>query len=82
MKSVEDLGTGKFSIYVDRLEFDGDKGKFVFPFADIEGFAFSLQMKILFSLHDGTYYEVESKIPRSASKYMVLYRFLIGKEYK
>jgi hypothetical protein len=39
-------------------------------------------MKILFSLHDGTYYEVESKIPRSASKYMVLYRFLIGKEYK
>ncbi len=82
MKSVEELGTGRFSIYVDRMEFEGDKGKFVFPFADIEGFAFSLQMKILFSLHDGTYYEVESKIPRSAAKYMVLYRFLIGKEYK
>ena len=32
-------------------------------------------------MKDGTYYEVDSKIPRSAVKYMVLYRFLIGKEY-
>jgi len=82
MKSVENLGTGRFSIFVDRFEFEGDKGKFVFPFTDIEGFAFSLQMKILFSLHNGDYYEVESHVYRSAEKYMILYRFLIGKEYK
>jgi len=82
MKSVENLGTGKLSIFVDRFEFEGDKGKFVFPFTDIEGFAFSLQKKILFSLHNGDYFEVESEIQRSAEKYMVLYRFLIGKEYK
>ena len=82
LKSVENLGTGRLSIFVDRFEFDGDKGKFVFPFADIEGFAFSLQKKILFSLQNGDYFEVESDIQRSAEKYMVLYRFLIGKEYK
>lgn len=82
LKSVEDLGTGRFSIFVDRFEFDGDKGKFVYPFADIEGFAFSLQKKILFSLKNGDYFEVESHIQRSAEKYMVLYRNLIGKEYK
>ena len=69
------------AIYKDRLEFVSANETFTFPFSEIAGFAFSLQMKILFSMKDGTYYEVDSKIPRSAVKYMVLYRFLIGKEY-
>lgn len=81
LKSVETLGHGRFGIYVDRLEFSGDKGVFSFPFKDIIGFAFSLQMKILFTMRDGTYYEVDSDHLRSAVKYMVLYRYLIGKEY-
>lgn len=83
LKSVDIIGRGTFSIYKDRLEFvdDGTGEKHVFYFKDLAGFAFSLQMKILFSLKDGTYYEVDSEIPRSAFKYMVLYRFLIGKEY-
>ena len=81
LKSVENLGTGTFGIYTDRLEFNGEKGVFSFPFADIIGFAFSMQMKLLFTMKDGTYYEVESKHLRSAVKYMVLYRYLIGKEY-
>ena len=81
LKSVDVLGEGRFAVYNDRFEFESADEKFVFPFEDIAGFAFSLQMKILFSLKDGTYYEVDSKIPRSAVKYMVLYRFLIGKEY-
>lgn len=83
LKSVESLGKGRFAIFKDRFEFEdaNTKEKFVFPFNEIAGFAFSLQMKILFSLKDGTYYEVDSDIQRSAVKYMVLYRFLIGKEY-
>jgi len=83
LKSVDIIGHGTFAIYTDRLEFHADdtNEKFVFPFSDLAGFAFSLQMKILFSLKDGTYYEVDSEIPRSAFKYMVLYRYLIGKEY-
>jgi len=83
LKSVDIIGKGTFAIYTDRLEFDIDETneKYVFPFKDLAGFAFSLQMKILFSLKDGTYYEVDSEIPRSAFKYMVLYRYLIGKEY-
>ena len=66
---------------IDFSEFQTEEEKYVFPFEEIGGFAFSLQMKILFSMKDGTYYEVDSEIPRSAVKYMVLYRFLIGKEY-
>ena len=81
LKSVDVLGEGRFGIYKDRLEFVSADETFTFPFSEIAGFAFSLQMKILFSMKDGTYYEVDSKIPRSAVKYMVLYRFLIGKEY-
>ncbi|HJJ66187.1 MAG TPA: hypothetical protein O0W84_00420, partial [Methanocorpusculum sp.] len=81
LKSVDILGNGRFAIYKDRFEFQTEDDKYVFPFEEIAGFAFSLQMKILFSLKDGTYYEVDSNIPRSAVKYMVLYRFLIGKEY-
>ncbi len=81
LKSVDCLGHGKFAIYKNRFEFEAENEKYVFPFSEIAGFAFSLQMKILFSLKDGTYFEVDSEVPRSATKYMVLYRFLIGKEY-
>ncbi|HJJ55280.1 MAG TPA: lysophospholipid acyltransferase family protein [Methanocorpusculum sp.] len=81
LKSVDCVGRGNFAIYRDRFEFQSPEKTFVFPFTDIAGFAFSLQMKILFSLKDGTYYEVNSEYPRSAFKYMVLYRYLIGKEY-
>ena len=81
LKSVDCIGKGTFAIYTDRFEFQSPEQTFVFPFTEIAGFAFSLKMKILFSLKDGTYYEVDSEFPRSAFKYMVLYRFLIGKEY-
>lgn len=81
LKSVDCLGHGRFAIFRDRLEFTSETEKFMFPFSEIAGFAFSLQMKILFSLKDGTYYEVDSEVPRSATKYMMLYRYLIGKEY-
>ena len=81
LKSVDCMGKGTFGIYKDRFEFHSPDQTFVFPFCEIAGFAFSLQMKILFSLKDGTYYEVESEFPRSAFKYMVLYRYMIGKEY-
>ncbi|MDO5844299.1 MAG: lysophospholipid acyltransferase family protein [Methanocorpusculum sp.] len=82
LKSVDELGRGKFSVYCDRMEFETTEGKkYSFLLKDLKGFAFSLQMKILFTDKDGTYYEVDSEVPRSATKYMVLYRNLLGKEY-
>lgn len=77
----EHLATGRFALFTDRFEFGEGEEARVFLFSDMAGFAFSLQMKILFSCKNGTYYEVQSDYPRSAIKYMVLYRYLIGKPY-
>ncbi|HJJ99152.1 MAG TPA: lysophospholipid acyltransferase family protein [Methanocorpusculum sp.] len=78
---AEYLATGRFAVFSNRFEFGEGEEARVFLFSDIAGFAFSLQMKILFSCKTGTYYEVQSDYPRSAIKYMVLYRYLIGKPY-
>jgi hypothetical protein len=75
------LAMGRFAIFIDRFEFGEGEDKYVFSFNDLAGFAFSLQMKILFSCKNGTYYEIQSDYPRSATKYMALYRYLIGKPY-
>ncbi|MDU9376960.1 hypothetical protein McpSp1_16030 [Methanocorpusculaceae archaeon Sp1] len=76
---TEHLATGRFALFTDRFEFgEGDEAR-IFLFEEIAGFAFSLQMKILFSCKNGTYFEVQSDYPRSAIKYMVLYRYLTGK---
>ncbi len=77
--AAEHLATGRFALFTDRFEFGEGEETHVFSFEDIAGFAFSLQMKILFSCKNGTYYEVQSDYPRSAIKYMVLYRYLTGK---
>lgn len=79
--AAEHLASGRFAIFTDRFEFGEGEEVRVFPFTDLAGFAFSLQMKILFSCKNGTYYEVQSDYPRSAIKYMVLYRYLTGKPY-
>lgn len=78
---MELLATGRFSLFTDRFEFGEGEDARVFLFSNMAGFAFSLQMKILFSCKNKTYYEVQSDYPRSAIKYMVLYRYLTGKEY-
>lgn len=78
---MELIATGRFSLFTDRFEFGEGGNAQVFLFSDLAGFAFSLQMKILFSCKNKTYYEVQSDYPRSAIKYMVLYRYLTGKEY-
>jgi hypothetical protein len=79
--NAEFLTTGRFAVFIDRFELGEGEGKYVFSLNDLAGFAFSLQMKILFSCKNGTYYEIQSDYPRSAIKYMVLYRYLIGKPY-
>ena len=79
--NAEVLASGRFAIFTDRFEFGEGEEVHVFPFTDLAGFAFSLQMKILFSCKNGKYYEVQSDYPRSAIKYMVLYRYLTGKPY-
>jgi hypothetical protein len=77
--STKLLATGRFAVFVDRFEFGEKEDRHIFFFSDLEGFAFSLQQKILFSCKNGMYYEIQSSYPRSATKYMVFYRYLIGK---
>ncbi|HJK01159.1 MAG TPA: lysophospholipid acyltransferase family protein [Methanocorpusculum sp.] len=78
---MEHLATGRFAVFSNRFEFGYGEEARKFLFSDIAGFAISLQMKILFSCKNGKYYEVQSDYPRSAIKYMVLYRYLTGKPY-
>ena len=81
-RNYEYISTGCFSIFKDRLVFNGnDNSIYIFPFTSITGLSISLETKILFTLEDGTYYEIQSDIPRSAIKYMVIFRFLTGKPY-
>ncbi|MCL2342616.1 MAG: hypothetical protein FWC62_01775, partial [Firmicutes bacterium] len=48
----------------------------VFPLAEIDRFAIVDQMTLLFSTKAGNDYEVRSETPRSASKYLEIFRIL------
>ncbi|MDR0487341.1 MAG: 1-acyl-sn-glycerol-3-phosphate acyltransferase [Treponema sp.] len=48
----------------------------VFPLREIKQFAIIGKMTLLFALNDGTQYEVHSAFPRSALKYLEVFRIL------
>ena len=69
--------TGILSFYKDRLEIsDGRGNDFVFSYADIQDMSIIVQMNIVFSLKSGETYEIHSSFPRSALKYLQLYKEL------
>jgi 1-acyl-sn-glycerol-3-phosphate acyltransferase len=62
---------GSLRLYKDRLSFVADNGgEFAFPLAEIIEMSCFAMMRIIFSLKEHKIYEVQSKHPRSALKYI------------
>lgn len=82
-KGVDTVNTGTMELYSDRLKITSDDNskQDIFPLSDIAGFSVTKMMRILFSLKDGSYYEIKSDIPRTGMGYMMLYRYLTGRDY-
>lgn len=71
------VGEGTFSLYADRFVFRyGTGGELAFPFHSIIGLAAHGRMTLVIATGDGSYYELRSRRPRSATKYMESYRLL------
>jgi len=68
---------GTLSLFKDRLVMQDDFGRrHEFHFADILGMAVYSKMVIIFSTTDQVSYEIKSEIPRSALKYVGLFKRL------
>ena len=65
---------GEGDMYISRSEFCC--AGMVFPLQQIRQFAGIGKMTLVFSLKDGTQYEIKSVAPRSALKYLHIYRIL------
>lgn len=74
---ADPLGEGTFALYADRFVFRyGAGGDVVFPFNSIIGLAAHGRMTLVIATDDGNYYEVRSRKPRSATKYLEAHRLL------
>ncbi|PKM85251.1 MAG: hypothetical protein CVU86_03035 [Firmicutes bacterium HGW-Firmicutes-11] len=77
-ESEENLGTGRLSLFTDRLEFQPEGSvPQLFLFRQIAAMAVHGRMSLVFSTDNGDYYELRATRPRSATKYMECYRFLL-----
>ena len=63
----------------DCLEISGDDFIDSIPLECIKKISIASKMNLLI-VTDKTYYEILSKAPRSAIKYLVAHRYLMGKE--
>lgn len=72
-----ELCTDTLKMHCDRMEIGGN----VFYLADIKKLAITLVDTMLFTTSTG-YYEIKSKTPYSALKYLIAWRYLTGKEYR
>jgi 1-acyl-sn-glycerol-3-phosphate acyltransferase len=79
-EAAHPVGVGRLSLFSDRLVFHPNNSQpQSFPFENITAMAVHGQMDLVFSTADGLYFEIESLKPRSATKYMELYRILTEK---
>ena len=67
------LAMGTLCLYGDRITL----GEYVFPFEEIIDMNVHGKQSIVFS-SGNAHYEIKSKFPRSARKYVVLYKYLTG----
>lgn len=68
---------GTLRLYNDRLDLDDEKGKTVaFRFEDISHMAIYSQMVLVFSTRERQTFEIKSDYPRSAIKYIALFKAL------
>lgn len=73
------IGRGGLLLFRNKLSFKIINGKeFSFPFSQISDVAIHGQRTLIFSTIHKDYYEVKSKMPRSALKYYELYKALTG----
>lgn len=73
--------TGTISIFPDKMEFRSDTVALDFPLDEISQMAAVDRMTLLFT-HGDNYYEVKSKLNRSAFKYIALWRGFTGRKYE
>ena len=70
---------GNVSLYGDRIEITAENSVDSVPLENIKKISIASKMNLLI-VTDKTYYEIHSKAPRSAIKYVVAHRYLMGKE--
>lgn len=70
---------GSVSLYGDRIEITAENSVDSIPLENIKKISIASKMNLLI-VTDKTYYEIHSKAPRSAIKYVVAHRYLMGKE--
>ncbi len=70
-------GKGTLSLYKDRLELAQEDGRqFSFPIDKITDMSIYSRMVLIFSTADDVTYEIKTRHPRSAVKYLDVFRFL------
>ncbi|MGI6333088.1 MAG: lysophospholipid acyltransferase family protein [Saccharofermentanales bacterium] len=75
------LDQGKIAMYADRLEFTGKRrGVRIFPLARLDRLTVHGPQVLQFALTDGGVFELRSKRPRSAYKYVILNTLLHQKK--
>ncbi len=70
---------GSVSLYGDRIEITAENSVDSIPIENIKKISIASKMNLLI-VTDKAYYEIHSKAPRSAIKYVVAHRYLMGKE--
>ncbi|HHY81726.1 MAG TPA: hypothetical protein GX505_03480 [Clostridiales bacterium] len=73
------IGRGRLLLYRDRLVFQNDNGKnHAFPLSNISDIAIHGRQTLIFTTTGREYYELRSRLPRSALKYYELCKALTG----
>lgn len=81
MKDTDLLCEGKMELFSDRLLITGTDCKNVFTLNDIAAISVTKMMTLFFSTKDGGYYEIKSESIRTGVGYVMMYRYLTGKDY-
>ena len=80
-KNAKKVNSGKMELFSDRLVISSEKQTNVFYLSSITGFSISKMMTIFFSTNNGEYYEIKSDSIRTGVGYLILYRYLTGRDY-
>ncbi len=73
------LAEGRLQLFADKLAFQAADGQaFTFPLSQISDIAIHGQKTLIFTTINKDYYELRSRVPRSALKYYEIYKALTG----
>ncbi|HXK72208.1 MAG TPA: lysophospholipid acyltransferase family protein [Clostridia bacterium] len=80
-KNAKKVNSGKMELFSDRLVISSENKTDIFYLSSIAGFSISKMMTIFFSTNNGEYYEIKSDSIRTGVGYLILYRYLTGRDY-